>query len=69
VTLPEIPTDAEVAALLALRATTYAGNPLSGRQLETQFGLSRSQVTRVRQAVLAGANGHGPQDDPGDAVS
>jgi hypothetical protein len=56
--LPEIPTDAEVAALLAMRATTWAGNPLSGRQLETRFGLTRQQVTRVRHAFLAAANGH-----------
>jgi hypothetical protein len=58
VVLPEIPTDAEVAALLALRATTWAGNPLSGRQLETRFGLNRAQATKVRQLVLAEANGH-----------
>jgi hypothetical protein len=63
VVLPQVPTDAEVAALLALRATTWAGNPLSGRQLETRFGLSRVQVTRVRRLVAAEANGH-PYADP-----
>lgn len=65
--LPEIPTDAEAAAYLALRASTWAGNALSGRQLETRFGISRAQSTRVRQAVLAGANGHAPQDSDADA--
>lgn len=65
--LPEIPTDAEVAALLALRATTWAGNPLSGRQLETRFGLTRQQVTRVRQGVLAAANGYRSEDSKENA--
>jgi hypothetical protein len=67
--LPEIPADAETAALLALRATTYAGNPLSGRQLETQFGLSRAQATRVRQLVLAKSNGHAAANGSPDADS
>lgn len=67
VMLPEIPADAEVAALLALRATTWAGNPLSGRQLETRFGLTRQQVTRVRQGVLAEANGRRPEDSKENA--
>jgi hypothetical protein len=58
--LPEVPTDNEVAALLALRATTYAGNPLSARALEAQFGLSRAQSTKVRQLVLAKVNGSAP---------
>jgi hypothetical protein len=62
-----VPTDAENAALMALRATFAAGNPLSGRQLETRFGLSRAQATRVRQSVLASANGQHPQD-PGEAA-
>ena len=69
VMLPEIPGDNEVAALLALRATTYAGNPLSGRQLETQFGLSRAQATRVRQLVLAKANGHQGADATADEAA
>ncbi|MGH3296930.1 MAG: DUF2637 domain-containing protein, partial [Trebonia sp.] len=47
-----VPVDAENAALIALRATIAAGNPLSGRQLETRFGLTRAQVARVRE--LAG---------------
>jgi hypothetical protein len=57
-----VPTDAENAATMALRATLAAGNPLSGRQLETRFGLSRSEVTRVRQDVLGNLNGQRPED-------
>jgi hypothetical protein len=60
-----VPADAQSAAELALRATLAAGNPLSGRQLETRFGLSRSEVARVRQLVLAEANGQHPHD-PGE---
>lgn len=58
--LPEVPTDSEVAAMLALRASMWAGNALSGRQLEARFGLSRQQVTKVRELVGAEANGHQP---------
>jgi len=65
--LPEVPTDAEFAAYLALRASTWAGNALSGRQLETRFGISRAAATKVRQAVLAGANGHAPELTNDDA--
>ena len=57
-----IPADAQSAALIALKATLAAGNPLSGRQLETRFGLSRAEASRVRQAVLAEANGQHSQD-------
>lgn len=53
-----VPTDAQNAAEMALRATLAAGNPLSGRQLETRFGLSRAEATNVRQLVMASANGH-----------
>lgn len=49
--LVPVPTDAENAALLALRATHAAGNPLSGRQLETRFGLTRAQATKLRRTV------------------
>jgi len=58
-----VPADAESAALAALRATLAAGNPLSGRQLETRFGLTRAQATRVRQLIAAETNGHAPEDD------
>ena len=55
---PLVPTDAENAALMALRATLAAGNPYSANQLADKFSLSRAQVTKVRQQVLAGSNGH-----------
>jgi hypothetical protein len=47
--LERVPADVQSAALAALKATTAAGNPLSGRQLETRFGLSRAEATRVRE--------------------
>jgi hypothetical protein len=53
-----VPGDAENAAIASLRATLAAGNPWSGRQLETRFGLTRAQATRVRELVLAESNGH-----------
>lgn len=37
------PTSRQSAALIALQATTAAGNPLSGRQLEVRFGLFRAE--------------------------
>jgi hypothetical protein len=60
--LAPIPTDAQNAAEMALRATLAAGNALSGRQLETRFGLSRIEATKVRQRVLVESNGHASQD-------
>ena len=57
-----VPGDAKNAAIASLRATLAAGNPWSGRQLETRFGLTRAQATRVRELVLAEANGHGGED-------
>jgi hypothetical protein len=57
-----VPTDAEDAAAMAMRATLAAGNPLSGRQLETRFGLSRAEAARVRQLVLPSASGQQPED-------
>ena len=58
-----VPADAESAALAALRATTAAGNPLSGRQLEARFGLTCAQATKVRAAVFVEANGHPAHED------
>jgi len=60
--LSAVPTDAQSAALIALKATAAAGNPLSGRQLETRFGLSRAEATRVRQLVTAELNGQHHRD-------
>jgi hypothetical protein len=56
-----VPTDAQSAAATALRATLAAGNPLSGRQLESRFGLTRAEATRVRELVAAESNGHAPE--------
>jgi|SRR5579875_2731614 hypothetical protein len=64
--LPEVPSTAYEAARAAYIATLAAGNPLSGRQLETRFGLSRAQATRVRKSVLAEANGHAPAGPAGE---
>lgn len=58
-----VPTSAEDAAEKAFRATHAAGNPLSGRQLEARFGLTRSQATKVRQRVLA-EDDEGRDDEP-----
>lgn len=52
-----VPADAQDAALIALRATSAAGNPLSGRQLETRFGLTRAEASKVRQLVATEADG------------
>jgi hypothetical protein len=57
-----VPADAQDAALIALRATVAAGNPLSGRQLETRFGLTRAEATKVRQMAFAESNGHGAEE-------
>lgn len=56
---PPVPADAESAALAAMKATVAAGNPLSGRQLETRFGLTRAQATRVRAAAGAAPEQNG----------
>jgi len=58
-----IPTDAENAAAMALRATLAAGNPLSQNQLMERFGLTRAAASRVRQLVTAESNGHAPGDN------
>lgn len=58
-----VPSDAESAAVASLRATTVAGNPLSINQLSSRFGLTRQAATKVRDQVLAEANGHGRPDD------
>lgn len=55
---PPIPVDAETAATASLRATLAAGNPWSTTQLADRFGLTRTQAAKVRQQVLAEANGH-----------
>ena len=59
-----VPTGAESAALASLRLTLAAGNGWSDNQLQKQFQLTRAQVTRVRQQVLAGSNGHATAGTP-----
>ena len=61
--LTTVAPDVQSAAVAALRATIAAGNPLSGRQLETRFGLSRTDVTRVRELAAAESNGHAPEEN------
>jgi hypothetical protein len=56
--LAHIARDAEDAARAALAASVAAGNPISQRQLMTRFGITRTAERKVRQAVLADANGH-----------
>jgi len=60
-----VPADNQSAALIALRATLAAGNPLSGRQLEARFGLTRAEATRVRELVTVASNGHIPAESNG----
>jgi len=55
---PPVPDDAETAATASLPATLAAGNPWSGSQLADRFGRTRTQAAKVRQRVLAEANGH-----------
>ncbi len=50
---PAVPTDAENAAAMALRATHADGNALSQNQIMERFGLTRAAATKVRTA-----NGH-----------
>ena len=59
-----VPADVMEAAKASLRSTIAAGNPWSVNQLTERFSLTRSQATKVRQAVLAEANGH-EAADPG----
>jgi hypothetical protein len=58
-----VPTGAENAALIALKATIAAGNPLSQNQLADRFGLTRAQATKVRQQTTADMNGHATNEE------
>jgi hypothetical protein len=53
--LPKVAADSESAALAAYIASVAGGNPLSGRQLETRFGLTRAQATKVRASLNGSA--------------
>ena len=58
-----VPSDAETAAELSLWSTLQAGNPWTVNQLCTQFSLTRSQATKLRQRVLAENNGHATEPE------
>jgi hypothetical protein len=66
---PSVHGDAQSAAAAAMRATLEAGNPLSGRQLEARFRLTRAEATRVRQAVLAEATGTAREQGVGEMAA
>jgi len=51
-----VPVDSQSAAVAALRATLAAGNPLSGRQIESRFGLTQAEATRMRELVMSEQN-------------
>jgi Protein of unknown function (DUF2637) len=57
-----LPNAAEAAAEASLRATLAAGNPWSVNGLVTNFRLTRGEATKLRQRVLAEANGHHPPE-------
>ena len=59
---PDVPHDALDAAIRAMIATVQAGNPHSARGLATRFELPPKLAGRVRQMVLAEANGGHPQE-------
>ena len=56
-----VPRDNLDAAILAMAATNWAGNPHSGRGLAKQFEMPEKLAARVRQQVLDGMNGHAPE--------
>jgi hypothetical protein len=58
-----VPTDAEHAALLALKATLAAGNGLSQNKLMEKFGLTRTAARRVRERAIAESNGRHPETE------
>ena len=63
VPVPVVPSDAEHAATIALRATLAAGNPYTVNALVSKFSLPRKQAAELRTRVLAEANGHDAQKE------
>lgn len=59
-----VPSSVLEAAKASMTATLAAGNPWSVNQLQSQFSLTRAQATKLRSAVLGGANGHAPEETP-----
>jgi hypothetical protein len=62
---PGVPADNLDAAIQAMIVTNLAGNPHSARGLATRFELPPKLAGKVRQLVLAEANGHAPQETDG----
>jgi hypothetical protein len=58
-----VPADAVAAARMAMEASVRAANPISARQLQARFGLSRTQATKVRKEFLAQPGDDGSSDD------
>jgi Protein of unknown function (DUF2637) len=58
--VPEVATTALEAARVAYAASVRGGNGLSGRALERQFGISRSEAAKVRSEAAIAGNGNGP---------
>ena len=58
-----VPSGNETAAEASLRATLALGNPWSVNQLSERFSLTRSAATKLRQRVLAEADGHAPEPE------
>ena len=63
--VPGVAHDALDAAIRAMIATAQAGNPHSARGLATRFELPPKLAGKVRQLVLAEANGQHPQETDG----
>jgi Protein of unknown function (DUF2637) len=57
-----VPSGAEHAALIAYRATVVAGNPHSMNALQARFGLTRTQVTRIRAVIAEEEGGQVPAE-------
>jgi hypothetical protein len=60
--------DAESAAMAALRASIAGGNPLSLNKLMTNFKLTRTQATKVRNTVLDEFSGQDTAEADADAA-
>jgi hypothetical protein len=58
-----VPADAVAAARMAMDASVRAANPISARQLQARFGLSRTQATKVRKEFLARPGDDGSSGD------
>jgi hypothetical protein len=55
------PADSAAAAIARLRFARSHGFKVTDNELHDSFSLTRTQVTKVRQAVFAESNGHNPE--------